>query len=396
MFATASEAIQYIESQIRKSSFNHFQSLLKEYKVPTDTLKFIHVTGTNGKGSTVNYLRAFLQFANYKVGTFTSPYIIRYHDRICINNIAISDEELLMIVNEYYELIVERQLSKFEIDVLIMLVYFNVHQVDFAIVEVGIGGRFDKTNVITSILSLITNIGHDHIPSLGTTLEEIAYHKAGIIKPGSAVITTETKESCLAVMEEEANKQQAFMKKIVTPHVSSLPLQFTYLRYTIQVDKAPLYQVSNMILAMEAAIYLGVEPSQETLNKVLNETLWPGRFEQMMYQGKEVYIDGAHNIDGIYALEKTIDAYHSKAVIVIFSALRDKDYEHMIASLEKKYQVYLTVFADERKVDFEDLKQYSNVYRDVEEALEEAILKDAMIVITGSLHFISYVRKTLS
>ncbi|WP_041139904.1 bifunctional folylpolyglutamate synthase/dihydrofolate synthase [Beduini massiliensis] len=395
MFKTAQEAIDYIERQIHKSSLSAYQEILKQHQIPTDTLKFIHVTGTNGKGSTVNYLRSLLNQAGYRVGTFTSPYLISYHDRICIDKKPISDEELLTIVNKHYEWIISEQLSKFEIDVLIMLEYFSSSQVDYAIVEVGIGGRYDKTNVISSCLSLITNIGHDHIPSLGNNLEEIAYQKAGIIKENTAVITTVSQSGCLALIKEEAELKHAQMIVCQPPIVNTYPICFSYRDMPLQLHQTALYQVENVCLALEALFYLKVSLTSQQIEAAILETNWPGRFEKIPYHGRSLYIDGAHNIDGIIALEKTIDAFKQKDVIIIFSALKDKDYELMIAELEKRYTVYLTVFADERKVNLSDLKAHSFVFASFEEALSQALTTDQMIVVTGSLHFISDVRRKL-
>lgn len=395
MFNTAHEAIEYIEKQIHKSSLSAYQKILKQHHISTNGLKFIHVTGTNGKGSTVNYLRSLLNQAGYKVGTFTSPYLVSYHDRICIDQIPISDEALLEIMNEHYDWIVHEQLSKFEIDVLIMLIYFEHQHVDYAIVEVGIGGRYDKTNVIDSCLSLISNIGHDHIPSLGNTLEDIAYQKAGIIKENTAVITTVTQPSCLEVIKKEATLKQAQVIECHPPIVTGYPIMFEYRGIQLRMDQAALYQVSNACLAIEALFYLNVKLTDQQIENAINETSWPGRFEKIEYHGRSIYIDGAHNIDGIHALQKTIDAFKQKDIIIIFSALRDKDYEKMIAELEKHYTVFLTVFLDERKVSLDDLKVYTHVFSSFEEALTEALLTDQMIVVTGSLHFISDVRRKL-
>ena len=395
MFKTAQEAIDYIERQIHKSPLSAYQKILRQHQIPTDTLKFIHVTGTNGKGSTVNYLRSLLNQAGYKVGTFTSPYLISYHDRICIDKLPISDEALLTIVNEHYEWIISEGLSKFEIDVLIMLVYFASQQVDYAIVEVGIGGRYDKTNVISSCLSLITNIGHDHIPSLGNNLEEIAFQKAGIIKENTAVITTVTQPDCLAVIKKEAELKQAQMMICQPPVVTAYPICFEYRNLPLHLRQTALYQVENVCLALEALLYLKISLTPQQIETAILETSWPGRFEKIAYQGRSIYIDGAHNIDGIMALQKTIDAFKQKEVIIIFSALKDKDYKLMIAELEKHYTVYLTVFADERKVDLNDLKDHAHVFASFDEALNQAMMTDQMIVVTGSLHFISDVRRKL-
>lgn len=396
MFKTDTEAIYYIEHQIHKRDLSEYKKILEKYHISTSGLKFIHVTGTNGKGSTVSYLRCLLNQAGKKVGTFTSPYLVSYHDRICIDQIPISSEDLLKIVNEYEEIIVGEQLSKFEIDVLIMLIYFQQQKVDYAIVEVGIGGRKDKTNVIASCLSLITNIGYDHMPSLGNTLAEVAYQKAGIIKKNTAVITTIQDQKCLDVVTEEAMKQNAKMVQVTIPKVEHYPICFDYQGIQdIELGNVALYQVQNAVLALEAFSYLGESLSQDKIKEALFNMKWPGRFERFDYQNHVVYIDGAHNIDGIHALHKTLQARKGTKKTIIFSALRDKDYPLMITFLQQYYDVYLTVFEDERKVEIDDLKAYPFVFASFEEAMRQALQQEGEIIITGSLHFISYVRNKL-
>lgn len=392
MFKTDTDAINYIEKQIVKRSFDDYLKILKKYQIKIDGLFYIHVTGTNGKGSTINYLSNLIQASNHKVGTFTSPYMISYHDRICINGVAISSTELLRIVNEYEHIIVNEKLSKFEIDVLIMLVYFHEQQVDYAIIEVGIGGKTDKTNVIDANIALITNIGYDHMPSLGTTLLEVTEHKAGIIKKGCTVITTEHNKECLKVIEKTSVKQNA--KLIQLEQCENNETSINYKNWTIDLGDVALYQKNNAILALAAFSELSIELDAEVVQSVMKDLLWPGRFEKIIGYDKTIYIDGAHNIDGIKALLKSISSLEGKTII-IFSALKDKDYNEMIKLLNNKYDVYVTVFKDERQIDVQDLSNYDNVFDSFDLAFNQASMNGDNIVITGSLHFISSVRKKL-
>lgn len=392
MFKTDTDAINYIEKQIVKRSFDDYLKILKKYQIKIDGLFYIHVTGTNGKGSTINYLSNLIQASNHKVGTFTSPYMISYHDRICINGVAISSTELLRIVNEYEHIIVNEKLSKFEIDVLIMLVYFHEQQVDYAIIEVGIGGKTDKTNVIDANIALITNIGYDHMPSLGTTLLEVTEHKAGIIKKGCTVITTERNKECLKVIEKTSVKQNA--KLIQLEQCENNETSINYKNWTIDLGDVALYQKNNAILALAAFSELSIELDAEVVQSVMKDLLWPGRFEKIIGYDKTIYIDGAHNIDGIKALLKSISSLEGKTII-IFSALKDKDYNEMIKLLNNKYDVYVTVFKDERQIDVQDLSNYDNVFDSFDLAFNQASMNGDNIVITGSLHFISSVRKKL-
>lgn len=389
MFKTASDAIQFIESRIVKSSFKSYQEKLKKYAIDTNFTRFIHVTGTNGKGSTVNYLSHLLQQAHFRVGTFTSPYMVSYHDRICINDKPISDEDLLAIVNQYYEMINNENLSKFEIDVLIMLVYFKKKKIDYGIIEVGIGGLNDKTNVIHSIMSLITNVGYDHMPSLGTTLQEVCRQKAGIIKENSIALTTVQELDLLNIISKVSNEKKAHMIQVVLPKVTRFPIQFNYLGYQINLNNQALYQINNFCLALSALKLLEVPLTQEQVNDAIKHSLWPGRFEII---NDRVIIDGAHNINGIEALCKTLKA-KNEPFTIIFSALRDKDYPLMIEKLSQHYLVYLTVFEDERQIDLDLLKGYPYVFKNFRDAYRSALALDQKIIFTGSLHFISEVRR---
>ena len=177
MWKNVEEAIAAIEKRRHHhSGLELFKKAMSELHDPQDQLQSIHVGGTNGKGSTVNYLRSILQRAGYKVGTFTSPYLISHHDRIRINDLSISDEKLLFYINETEPLWTKYELSMFEIDMLIASLYFRDEKVDVAIFEVGMGGRLDATNVLRKpLVSVITNIGMDHMMYLGDTYETVSY-----------------------------------------------------------------------------------------------------------------------------------------------------------------------------------------------------------------------------
>ncbi|MPN07446.1 Folylpolyglutamate synthase [bioreactor metagenome] len=176
-----------------KSHPDDFKRLINDLGNPQWQLKCLHVAGTNGKGSVTNYLRSILQQAGYRVGTFTSPHLIVHNDRIRINDVYISDEELLSIANEHDQFWKDYDLSMFEIDMVISILYFLRQRVDYVVYEVGMGGRLDPTNIIHALASVIVNIGLDHMEYLGDTLDKIAYEKAGIIKENGLVFTAEDK-----------------------------------------------------------------------------------------------------------------------------------------------------------------------------------------------------------
>lgn len=209
MFKTVDEAIHFIESQRAKRSFEDFQKIIERYQIPIDLKNVIHVAGTNGKGSTVTFIKDLLMKQGYHVGTFTSPYIIKHHERISVDGKPISDDDLLRFINQLLPLIQQEHLSMFEIDTLIMLYYFNELDLDYHIIECGIGGLHDKTNVIKSNVAVITNIGYDHQFMLGDTLLEIASHKVGIVKENVPLFTTEQNKEILSYFKDYCTKHQS-------------------------------------------------------------------------------------------------------------------------------------------------------------------------------------------
>ena len=259
MFNSAQEFIDFIITR-KTTSDNRagFRALLDSLNHPERQLKCLHVAGTNGKGSTTDYLRSILQQHGYKVGSFTSPHLIVHNDRIRINNQFISDEDLLAYGNRFREYYDQYDLSMFQIDMLISIYYFLENKVDYVVYEVGMGGRLDTTNVIIPMVSVITNIGFDHMAYLGDTLPKIAYEKAGIIKEGVPVFTGETKKSCLEVFDRVAREKHTSVTKIRAPkgHLVNNRVHFRYHGYDITLPTMALYQAKNASLALRVAEYL--------------------------------------------------------------------------------------------------------------------------------------------
>lgn len=398
MFDNINDAISYIESKRSKRTIEQFKKTLEKCNIDVKQKNMIHIAGTNGKGSTVNYLRSILNAHGYKVGTFTSPYLICHNDRIRIDDIPISDDDLLKYINQYYDVIEEDGLSMFEIDVLIMLAYFASNDLDYRIIETGIGGLRDKTNVIEPIVSAITNVGMDHMELLGEDVYTITKEKMGIIKKGSMFITTEEKGTLLALMQEKCDEVDALMYVVPECQVMSYPFQFEYRDMSFTLVNQGIYQVNNARLALTIA------SKMITLNpivsvKAVEEASWKGRFETLKYHDGYVDIDGAHNVPGIAALLSTIKVKKEKNVAIIFSSLRDKATSEMIdLMLKAGHTVYLTSFEDDRSLDLSQYQTKENliIVNNFKEALKAAYLKKQHIVITGSLHFISLVRKYLT
>lgn len=397
MFETAQEAIAYIESKRNKRTVDEFRETLNKCQIPMKQKNMIHIAGTNGKGSTVNYLRSVLNAHGYKVGTFTSPYLICHNDRIRVNDEPIRDEDLLMYVNQYYDVIEEDKLSMFEIDVLIMLAYFQSVDLDYRIIETGIGGLNDKTNVIDPIVSAITNIGMDHQKQIGETIYDIINEKMGVIKPNQIFVTSEAKGTILARLQEQCDVQGAIMHVVPEYLVSRYPFHFRYRDMAFTLHNQGIYQVTNARLALTIASKLITIDSTLTPPAIENAA-WKGRYETLAYKDGTVEIDGAHNLPGIKALIQTLKVKKEKDISIIFSCLDDKDIEPMLdLFLVEGYTVYLTTFNDERAIDlsFVKAKEHLIVVESYIEALNAAYIKKSHTVITGSLHFISRVRKYL-
>lgn len=402
MFKQVEEAVAWMEQRrfITKgiASFKQYMTTLHD---PQNTIPCIHIAGTNGKGSTLNYMRSILQEANYRIGTFTSPYLEVHFDRIRINDQNIDAEVFLSLVNSHYEDWISYELNMFEIDFVIASLYFAKEKVDYAIYEVGLGGTTDATNVIQPMVSIITNIGKDHMDLLGNTYEEIATAKAGIIKPYIPLITAEDKAECLYVFQKQCEHKKSELILIEKPPLDFLHsiLTFEYDGIFFKCEHTPMYQTMNICCAVEAMIYLRHQKSIEVrdthIQSGIQKSHWKGRFE-IIQQDPMVLLDGAHNLEGVKALCASMQEYPN--IHILFSALKDKNHDAMIEELLLlSSDVTVCEFDFYRGTSCEELaKQYPvNIERDYHKAVESALHKEGTILITGSLYFISEIRKYL-
>ena len=395
--------IDYTTNRMNKGRFSldHFKALLESLGNPQHQLKTVHIAGTNGKGSTTNYLRAILQASGLRVGTFTSPHLEVHNDRIRINDVYISDEQLLYYGNRFAELIEENNLSMFEIDTLIAIHFFLDQDVDIALFEVGLGGRLDATNVIIPMISLITTIGFDHMDILGDTLALISMEKAGIVKEGVPLYTSEDKPECLDVFKQICIERNAKFNTIKEAQNIELKygIRFNYDNLSIHLNTSALYQVKNASLAIEGARYLSnyFEINDDDIINGLKDTQWKGRFE-LVSTNPHIIIDGAHNTHGVSALVESA-RYLPKPLVIVFSALRDKETDAMLDDLLSiADEIIVTEFEFYRAASLEMLK-HGNVLaiQDNHEAIRKgiALSLNGTCLITGSLYFISQVRQTI-
>jgi dihydrofolate synthase/folylpolyglutamate synthase len=404
-FKTIEDFITYSEARMAKGrfGFDHFKKAMNDIGNPQNEVKCIHIAGTNGKGSTTNYLRSILQEAGYKVGSFTSPHLIVHNDRIRINDVYITDEQLLLYGNRFYDFIEANNLSMFEIDMLFAVTYFKEQKVDYALYEVGLGGRLDATNIVTPLLSIITTIGFDHMELLGNTLKLISKEKAGIIKDKVPCLTAEPKKVCLSVFNDvcELHKapliQLSKIKKISTPD----GLSYIYQGLTIHLTTMALYQIKNSATACEAALFLrtlGLKISDQAIISGLLKAEWKGRFEKVS-DTPLIILDGAHNSHGIAALKESVKLL-PQPIFVVFSALKDKETDKMIGQmLDVTPHLIVTEFDFYRASTVDLLAKDFPVekVKDPKEAIKKGILrsKGGSLLITGSLYFISEVRQKI-
>ncbi|MDT3994355.1 folylpolyglutamate synthase/dihydrofolate synthase family protein, partial [Mammaliicoccus fleurettii] len=346
-----------------KPGVKRMKWMLSKLDHPEDNIQAVHVVGTNGKGSTVSYLRNALVANNYEVGTFTSPYIVTFNERISINGVPITNDELIDLV-QIVKPISERletetdlgPATEFEIITLIMFVYFgSIRPVDFVIVEAGLGALNDSTNVFQPIMTVLTSIGLDHTNILGDTYMDIAREKAGVIKPSVPLVYSIKPKDALhfvrEVVETNYNKGLELDRDI---HVISDDAEFTY-RYesyeleNIQLKMIGQHQHENAALAITTLIEMfqrGI--IQLDFNKMIDaieNTTWSGRIEKVKDQPL-ILIDGAHNKESIDALVNTLNQYYSdKKIDVLFAAIEGKPIGKMLNSLEDvANRFYVTTF----------------------------------------------------
>ena len=374
------------------------RTVMKKYGDPQDQIQVIHVAGTNGKGSTVNYLRDILMALGYKVGTFTSPHLEHHFDRIRINGSWITEERFNAYLEEIMDDIEELDLGMFEIDTVISLRWFYEQKVDYAILECGIGGRLSNTNIMKKpVLNVITTIGYDHVNLLGSRIEQIAFEKAGIIMPNTNCAMGFLLPQAENVIRHTAYARHAAVSSPKRWYRDDGEHAFVYRghSYTIQGGG---YQKHNAALALHGIWLLGLDIGSEKVREAVAASQWKGRFETMS-QDPLIVIDGAHNEEGIRALCASA-ASLPRPLRIVFSALRDKPGRKMAQMLKDSCdRLYITRFEFYRADTVAGLSvDGAETVDDWQEAIQKAVsfAADGSTLITGSLYFISVVREYLA
>ena len=407
------EVEEWLHSRIGlnfRSGLGRMQRAVDLLGNPEKAYPIIHVTGTNGKGSTIAFMRELFVAHGKKVGTFTSPHIISIHDRICINGQPIAEEDFVRIANQVNEmektlLQTHDQLSFFELLTLIALLYFKEQGVDLVLLEVGIGGLLDTTNVVTGEIAVITSIGLDHQETLGDSLEEIAKQKAGIFKAGKKAVIAKLAPEAKLVCQNTARElavdlyQSGQDFSFNAGDFSSSLARFSQL----EIGLEGAYQQENATLALETFLLFmasgGERVEEEFVRRALQETHWAGRLERIRPQ---IYLDGAHNLPALTRLVEFIQEkiQQDYQVRILFGALKRKDYQGMLGYLSEQLpqvELKVTGFDYQGSLDEKDVAGYDLIpsYGDFIREFEEKAKDQDLLFVTGSLYFISEVRASL-
>ena len=388
---------------------------------PHKKFKSIHVAGTNGKGSVSHMLAAIFQTAGYKTGLYTSPHLYDFRERIKVNGIMCEEEFIIDFVKEIRPAIEEIQPSFFEITVAMAFDYFAQQKIDIAIIEVGLGGRLDSTNVIVPELSVITNIGWDHMNMLGNSLEEIAFEKAGIIKENIPVVIGEKKAGTETVFRNVASEkpspiffaEENFSANRYVIHTSSIEIDVEDNNNNItkyQLDLPGIYQTKNLVTVLQAVDLMkewkiSKEHIKRGLQKVKQITGLYGRWE-VIHDQPTVVLEVAHNKDGIEQILAQLHSISYHKLHLVVGMVKDKDAEAVLQMLPKEASYYFTQAHIPRALDAASLQAKAapfflkgNCFPDVNIALKSAITnasKDDLIIVCGSIFLVAEVNRGLS
>lgn len=435
------EALEWIHGLGRfgiKPGLERVKAMLELLGNPQQQIRFVHVAGTNGKGSTAAMLASILRTAGYAVGLYTSPYLLSFTNRMAVNNADIDHSELVRLVNRIKPIVERLQNdpelghpTEFEVVTVLAMVYFASSGVDLVVLEVGLGGRLDATNVVTPLISVITNISLEHTDILGHTIEEIAFEKAGIIKQGKPLITAAEDQRALGVFEKRCQDLDCPCYRVYPPReaagqpVDQRPVSimkqiteegqiFDYYGFNFEqpdlfISLRGKYQLLNAATALAAVELLseeGFTVSRAAILKGLAETSWPGRLE-LLQKEPLVIMDGAHNPAAMEKLAEAIPHYFNyKRLILVIGILADKDTAAMLKSiLPLSDSVVFTRPLLPRAADPQDIADFAvkhlsmskdhYVLKDYRQALNKAFKlaeKEDAILVTGSLYTVSDIR----
>ncbi|USS87687.1 bifunctional folylpolyglutamate synthase/dihydrofolate synthase [Fructilactobacillus hinvesii] len=419
------QAVAYIHGRPRikkEATQRRINELLRRLGHPEQSIQTIHVVGTNGKGSVVAYLQQLLMESGLKVGAFTSPFIVRFNERIQINQVPISDAELVQLVQKVRPVVTELDQedselgpSEFELITALMYLYFQKQQVEIALVEAGIGGQSDSTNVSDqALLTIVTTIGMDHMQILGDTVEKIATDKAGMIRKHRPTVTGILPKAAQQVVKTVATRRNSPLFQL-EHHFHYRQLTERSFAFTdcwgsiasINTNMIGDFEMEDAAIAIAAFRTLALTqwqwPMDRTvpvIGQAISKTRWAGRMELLQDQPR-LLIDGAHNVPAIKRLLKTLTRFPERRINVVLAVLADKQYQEMVQLLaeDPHIHLYLTEFAGAKQRHSADFTTSSfaqfGYIPDWKQAIHMALQQtdnDGLTLVTGSLLFISTVR----
>ncbi len=413
------EVMEYIEGISGLGivpGLDSIRELCRRLGNPQDALKFVHIAGTNGKGSVSAYIATVLKHGGYRVGRYISPVIFEYRERIQVNDRCITREALCRLTEKVKQVCDEmvcsglHQPTAFEVETALGFLYFREKNCDIVVLETGMGGLLDATNIVeNTILAVLTSVSRDHMKFLGNTLAEIAAQKAGILKSGARAVSAEQAKDAARVIADRASELNCPLTVVERSKITSVKYglerqRFTYGGYAgLEISLAGKYQIENAALAVEALKSLaqcGFPVSEQKLRQGLKETVWAGRFTLV---GKKpcFIVDGAHNEDAAKRLAESVEFYFTnKRIIYIIGVLKDKEYEKVIEATHRLADQIITVTPPENPralPAYELARVVAEVHGNVtavdslEEAVEMSRLlagRDDVIIAFGSLSFL--------
>lgn len=410
-FTNAEEVIHYLYSLPHlhpKNDLSFIKKVLQQLGNPQNQVKTVHITGTNGKGSTSYYLSNLLKKAGQKTGLFVSPYVYRFNERIQLNNQDISDADLINAANKVQTACEEiKQVDKnfalvtFEYEVAMAFVYFAQKRCDYAVIEVGIGGEHDKTNVIVPEVSIITTVGLDHEQIIGPTIQDIAKEKSGVIKEKRPVVIGNIPDNVLPILVKKANQEKAPIFRL--KHDFDIKAENDRLEYNDKTRKLsfafrPQVESYDIAIAIKAFSLLNLKLTNQAIEEAINQTHIPGRYD-VLQKNPLIILDGAHNIQ---AMSNLLEVIHEKTrkqggrVYALVTMMKDKDLEQVFDLFSSDDEVLLTTLdyprvakKDDFPIEVQRRYNYDEDYRLGFTQLKAKLARNDVLVVTGSFYLVS-------
>ncbi|MBI5788460.1 MAG: bifunctional folylpolyglutamate synthase/dihydrofolate synthase [Candidatus Schekmanbacteria bacterium] len=415
------DSLQYLYSLQRmgiKLGLNNIGQLLQSLGNPQDKLKSVHIAGSNGKGSTCAYLADILKAAGYKTGLFTSPHLIDFTERIKINGEQIPKDQVVKLSNKIQQVIGENPQfagqtnypTFFEVVTALAFAYFWAEKVDFVVLETGMGGRLDATNVVVPMLSVITNICLEHTVYLGDTLEKIAYEKAGIIKNGIPLLTAAEQDEVIKCFSQTCREKSSPLHRLQDEVKIDIKQRWPWQIFSLQTPTGKFsdlrinmlgdYQLQNTALAVRSAQILaenGLLIGESDIRQGLFATSWPGRL-QVLNASPWIILDGAHNPAALSLLVPNLELFPYQKLIMVIGMMEDKDLDAMLKLLDKVDILILTQAGIGRAASVQKIAGKMQNFpgqiifsQNVKQGLQNALMcaqKEDLICVTGSLYVV--------